>query len=134
LRLGVALVELTVLGVLVLTVVKVAFRGWTGHGGALLALVTAIAVFASALNTDAYVALRNLDRAANGKTLDVGYLVSLSSDARAALDHPYVQADPALYARLASTLCAPRQEGFRAFRGFGHRGCTDRPAAATALP
>jgi Domain of unknown function (DUF4173) len=132
LRLGVAFVELTVLGLLVLTLGKVAFRRWTGHGGAVVTLFTAIAVLASGFNTDAYVALRNLDRAADGKTLDVPYLASLSADARAALDHPFVKASPALAARLEASFCAPRADGFRAFRGIGRCGRATAPAGATA--
>jgi hypothetical protein len=120
LRLGVAVIELAILAVLVVTLAKVLVRRWTGHAGALLALFVGIAVFASSLNADGYVATTNLDRAARGKGLDVDYLASLSVDARAALDHPFVQADPDLYARLQdgfSSSCA--RTGLRSYRGLG---------------
>jgi hypothetical protein len=121
LRLGVAFVELSVLGVLVLTLGKVLFRRWTGHAGAVLTLGAAVAVFASAMNTDAYVAMRNLDRAMDGKPLDTEYLASLSRDARAALDHPYLKDHPELTTRLEDAYCAAEEGGVRAFRGLG--GC-----------
>jgi hypothetical protein len=118
LRLGVAVIELTVLGVLVLTMGKVARRGWSAYGGAVLALVAGAAVLASAIDADAYVATKNLDRAARGAPLDVAYLASLSRDARGALAHPVVRADPALAARLEASFCGPRGD-WRAFRGLG---------------
>jgi hypothetical protein len=132
LRLGVAFVELTLLGVLALTLGKVAFRGWAGHGGAAVALFAAIAVFASGFNTDAYVARTNLDRAAAGKTLDVAYLASLSGDARVALGHPFVLSHPELAARLEASFCSPRPGDFRAFRGLGRSVSECVPETATA--
>ena len=114
-----AFVELSVLGVLLLTLGKVAFRRWSGHAGAVLALAAAVSVFASGFNTDAYVATRNLDRAAAGKALDMDYLASLSGDARGVLAHPFVQANPELATRLEARFCAPRGGGLRAFRGLG---------------
>jgi hypothetical protein len=119
LRLGVAFIELGILGVLALTLAKSVFRAWNGHAGALLAFAAAMCVVASAVNTDAYVAAKNLDRAAEGKWLDADYLASLSRDARAVLDHPYVRATPELAARLQGRFCAPHTEGLRAFRGVG---------------
>jgi hypothetical protein len=119
LRLGVAFVELTVLGVLALTLVKVFARRWTGHAGAVIALGAVIAVLATGFNTDAYVARTNLDRAAAGRPLDVGYLASLSGDARSALDHPFVKSDPALAARLRESYCSPRGRDLRSMRGLG---------------
>lgn len=118
LRLGVAFVELSVLGVLALTLVKVFARAWTGHAGALLALGAGIAVLATSFNTDAYVARTNLDRAAAGRPLDVAYLASLSGDARAVLDHPFVKRDPALAARLEESFRRPARD-LRSFRGLG---------------
>jgi hypothetical protein len=119
LRLGVALVALAVFGVLVLTLAKVVLRGWTGYGGAVLAFAAALAVFASWINADAYVARTNLDRAARGKPLDVEYLASLTKDARSALEHPVVRADPALWAQLEERFCGVRAEPLRSFRGLG---------------
>jgi hypothetical protein len=131
LRLGVAFVELSVLGVLALTLVKVFARAWTGHAGALLALGAGIAVLATGFNTDAYVARTNLDRAAAGRPLDVAYLASLSGDARAALDHPFVKRDPALAARLEASFCRPARD-LRSFRGLGQ--CPSGPFASEDAP
>jgi hypothetical protein len=119
LRLGVAFVELSVLGVLAITLAKVLARRWAGHGGAVLAFAALVAVVASAFDADAYVARTNLDRAAAGKPLDARYLASLSSDAAATLDHPYLRAHPETAAEVTSSLCAPRDGGLRAFRGLG---------------
>ena len=124
LRLGVAFVELTVLGVLALTIVKVVARRWTGHAGAVLAFGALVAVLASGFNADAYVARTNLDRAANGKPLDLAYLASLSGDAWVALDHPVVRADESLSSILEASFCGPREGGLRSFRGLGR--CSGR--------
>jgi hypothetical protein len=119
LRLGVAFVEASVLGVLVLTLGKVVARRWTGHAGAVLAFGTAMAVVASGFNADAYVARTNLDRAAAGKALDVGYLLSLSGDARPVMEHPFVRQDAELAARLDARYCAPTGRDLRSLRGLG---------------
>jgi hypothetical protein len=118
LRLGVAFVELAVLGVLLLTLGKVIARRWTGHAGAVLAFAMVLAVVAGGFDADAYVARTNLDRAAGGKPLDVDYLASLSADARSALDHPVVTANPALSARLRASFCGPRTGDLRSYRGL----------------
>ena len=88
-----------------------------------MAFAALLAVVASGFNTDAYIARTNLERAARGRSLDVGYLASLSGDARGALDHPFVRADAELRARLESSFCRPRAGGLRAFRGIGR--CTE---------
>ena len=116
-RVGVALIELFVLGVLALTFAKSIARGWKGHLGAVLTFATALAVAASAFDADAYVALKNLDRAWAGATLDERYLFSLSADASAALAHPFVQEHPELSKHLVSAYCRPRGD-LRAFRGI----------------
>ena len=85
----------------------------------------ALAVVASGFNSRcAYVAKQtNLDRAARGRSLDVEYLASLSGDARAVLDHPFVQGDKELAARLDASFCGPRARDLRARRGLGR--CTE---------
>jgi hypothetical protein len=122
LRLGVAFIELLILGVLALTLGKVIVRKWSGYAGAVLALGGAMAVLASGFNADAYVARTNLDRAAEGKTLDRAYLLSLSGDAHGVLAHPFVQNDPGLSAQLGERMCARRGRDLRAFRGLSR--CT----------
>jgi hypothetical protein len=119
LRLGVAFIEVAILGIVLLTLGKVVMRRWTGHAGAVLAFGVAIAVVASGFDADSYVARTNLDRASHGKPLDVAYLTSLSGDARHLLDHPFVAAHPELAARLEASFCAPRASSWRSFRGLG---------------
>jgi hypothetical protein len=118
LRLGVAFIEVGILGVLALTFGKAVFRGWRGHAGALLAFLALLAVVASGFNADAYVVKTNLDRAAHGHDLDTEYVTSLSRDAAAVLDHPYVRADHDLQKLLVASYCAPPSGGVRAFRGL----------------
>jgi hypothetical protein len=125
LRLGVAMIELGVLGVLVLTLVKVVLRRWTGHAGALLALFAGLAVFATGINADAYVASVNLDRASRGKPLDLDYLASLSIDAHGVVGHPFVKDNPEVRERLEagfSSGCKSMGD-LRARRGLGR--CSD---------
>jgi hypothetical protein len=121
LRLGVAIIEVTILGVLLVTGVKVIARRWNGYGGSIVALLAGVAVFASGINADAYVATTNVDRAARGKYLDVDYLASLSVDARQVLQHPVIGSSRELAALLASRFCrAPGDPvALRAFRGVG---------------
>jgi hypothetical protein len=119
LRLGVFVIELAVFGLLGLTLAKVLFRRWRGYGGAALLLTVGTAVLASSFNGDAYIAKRNLDRAASGLGFDESYLASLSVDARSALAHPFVVRDPALSGRLRARLCTPRSEDWRSVRGLG---------------
>jgi hypothetical protein len=119
-RLGVAFVLLAVLGALALTACKAVRRGWRGYGGALSSFLVGLAVLASTVNADAYVAGTNLDRAARGRPLDLGYLSSLSQDARGALTHPYVVANEGLRTVLATSYCSGRpQTDWRGRRGFG---------------
>jgi hypothetical protein len=119
-RLGVALVGVAILGILALTLVKVVKRGWRGHSGWTLVLLTGLAVFASGLNTDAYIARTNLARAARGKSLDVGYLASLSGDARSVLSDPVMAVVTSEVApRLAESYCRSPQPDWRARRGLG---------------
>jgi hypothetical protein len=117
-RLGVAVIGLAILGVLGLTFAKVVARGWRGHGGATLALLTGIAVFSSGINADAYVATTNLDRSARGKYLDVAYLSTMSCDARSVLGHPVVRANAALAKALDEALRRNDTAGWRARRGL----------------
>jgi hypothetical protein len=119
LRLGVGFILVGVLAALALTLGKVVRRGWTGYGGALAALFVGLMVAASWFNADAYVARVNLDRAARGRVLDVAYLRSLSSDARAVLSHPVVTKDGELEAALSAAYCTRAEVGWRAFRGMG---------------
>jgi hypothetical protein len=119
LRVGVFVIELAVFGLLALTLAKVLFRRWHGYGGATLLLAVGAALLASSFNGDAYIANRNLDRAASGKGLDEAYLASLSVDARSALGHPFVARDPALSGRLRARICAPRSGDWRSVRGIG---------------
>jgi hypothetical protein len=119
LRLGVFVIELAVFGLLALTLAKVLFRRWRGYGGATLLLGVGAALLASFFNGDAYIANRNLDRAASGRGLDEAYLASLSVDARSALGHSFVTRDPALSGRLRARFCAPRTEDWRSVRGIG---------------
>jgi hypothetical protein len=122
LRLGVLFVEVTILGVVLLTLGKVFLRSWRGHAGAVLTFAAVMTVIASGFNADAYVARTNLDRARAGKSLDVEYLASLSGDARSVLSDPLVKADPALAARLEAAFCGARPRSWRAFRGIGRCG------------
>jgi hypothetical protein len=123
LRLGVAMIELGVLAVLALTLVKVVRRGWTGHAGSMLALFAGLAVVATGINADAYVAGVNLDRAARGKALDIDYLASLSIDARGVLEHPFVQDNAEVRERLAASFAEGcRARDLRARRGWGRCG------------
>ncbi len=123
LRLGVAFVIVTVLCALALTAKKAVHRAWTGYGGALVSSIVGVAVVASSLNADAYVAWTNLDRAARGRALDVATLTSLSVDARGALSHPRVLADADLQATLQRAYCPDRSSvDWRAFRGIGRCG------------
>jgi hypothetical protein len=119
LRLGVFVIELAVFGLLALTLAKVLFRRWRGYGGATLLLGVGAAVLATSFNGDAYIARRNLDRAASGKGLDEAYLASLGVDARSAIAHPFVTHDPALSARLRARFCASSRPDWRSFRGIG---------------
>ena len=119
-RLGVAFVGLAILGILALTLVKVLKRSWRGHAGWTLTFLTGLAVVASAVNTDAYIARTNLARAARGKSLDVYYLSSLSRDAASVLTDPAVTVSPAIAAELAQSYssAAPASD-WRARRGLG---------------
>ena len=121
LRLGVGVVMFAVLGVLVLTLGKALFRGWAGYGGAVLAFAAAVAVLASAIDADAYVAKVNLDRAAEGQYLDDGYLASLSADAYGVVArHPALYAMGELRADTLQRYCADNGRGWRAYRGIGN--------------
>jgi hypothetical protein len=120
LRLGVAFVLLTVLGALALTAAKVVTRAFRAYSGSLAVLLVGIAVLASSINADAYVARTNLDRAARGRPLDVTYLASLSADAKDVLAHSVVRASPALEARLTAAYCPDRShQDWRSLRGLG---------------
>ncbi len=120
LRLGVAVLEIGVLGVLGLTVAKSIARGWRGYGGALIGFAALLSIGACAFNADGYIAAQNLDRAARGKPLDFDYLGTLSRDACGALEHPRLVGEPALQV-LEARWTGPRAGGWRAFRGIG--GC-----------
>ncbi len=132
LRLGVAFIQLGIFGVLALTLAKVLHRTWDGHSGATITLFAALAVLASGLDTDAYIAQRNLDRAAAGSELDISYLRTMSPDAAGVLAHPVVTRDSELAAALRETFCAPRaSRDWRATRGMSPRRCT---AGSTVQP
>jgi hypothetical protein len=123
LRLGVAFIEVTIAGVLLLTLGKIAARSWPGYGGAVLTLFGGVAVVAGVFNADLYVARTNLDRTQAGKPLDVEYLTSLTGDARAVLSHPAVLARPELAATLRARFCARPSGDWRSARGVGR--CED---------
>ncbi|HWL85262.1 MAG TPA: DUF4173 domain-containing protein [Polyangiaceae bacterium] len=121
LRLGVAVIALAVLGVLGLCIAKSVLRRWRSFGGALVVWFTGVALAASAFDADAYIACRNLDRAAAGKPLDVDYLVDLSADAQVALRHAYLanaSGPPliALRARLQRAWTPPPKRDWRETR------------------
>jgi hypothetical protein len=121
LRLGVLVAQIFVLGVLLLTLAKVLLPRWRGYASGVVILAGLVAVAASHFNADAYVATRNLDRAAAGSWLDEDYLASLSADARPALAHPVVVARPDLADRLAAAYLAPRTGDWRELRGLTWR-------------
>jgi len=123
LRLGVGFVELAVAGTLVLTVAKSLKRSWRGHAGAVMVMLTLVAVAAATMNADATIAERNLDRALNERGLDLDYLLTLSTDACAALDHPALAADPKLRDELVRGWTANTPSyGWRSARGINRCG------------
>jgi hypothetical protein len=106
--------------VLACTLAKSIFRGFRWFFGASLTAVTVVALSASALNADAYVARANLERSMRGAPLDEEYLQSLTADACAALDHPALRDDPLLRDRLSSGWILKETTGeWRGFRGLG---------------
>ena len=122
LRLGVAFVEVLVLGVLALTLGKCIARHWRGHAGALVAFTALLGVVAACFDADGYVASHNLDRAMRGRPLDTEYLASLSADACSALAHPYLAANRELGESLGESWRTSRPpQGWRAARGVGDR-------------
>lgn len=118
-RLGVALIEIAVGGLLALTLAKALRRRWRGYGGAVIVLAGAMAVVGASVDADAYVARTNLDRAARGAGLDEEYLAELGPDARVVLDHPVLQANPLLRSALAHRYCKGGRTDWRATRGLG---------------
>lgn len=117
LRLGVAFIEMAILGLLALTLVKILRRSWRGYAGSSLSWAVVTAVLASQFNADVYVGQRNLDRALEGKPLDESYLGSLSPDARSLLTHPFVRANPRLSAFLTERYCSRTGRDWRSARG-----------------
>lgn len=117
LRVGVAFIEVAILGLLALTLVKILWRSWRGYAGSVLAWGVVAAVLASQFNADVYVGRRNLDRAMEGKSLDENYLGSLSADARPLLAHPFVRANPRLSSFLTERYCANPAHDWRSARG-----------------
>ncbi len=108
------------LGALALTAWKVVRRAWRGYGGALSSAMVGLAVVASMVNADAYVARTNLDRASRGRPLDLAYLSTLSRDARGVLAHPFVVANEHLRVALTTSYCPEQPRGdWRSRRGIG---------------
>lgn len=121
LRLGVAVIELGIFAVLLCTLGKAIFREWNAYGGTVLGSLFGVALMASGLNADAYVARTNLDRAMSGKALDAEYLAGLSPDAAGVLDHPALHKIPALREKLEKTwVKSVRQGDWRSLRGLSH--------------
>ena len=117
LRLGVLAVELGLGATLAVTAGKSVARGWRGFGVALAASTLGVASVAGLFDADAYIARRNLDRAAAGKTLDEAYLASLGPDACRALGHPAIAAREGLEERLRDGWNDARPTGLRSRRG-----------------
>lgn len=118
-RLGVALVMLFVAGVLGLTLARSLFARWRGYASAFVAFAFGFLAVASHVDADAYVTRTNLDRAARGAALDVDYLGDMTPDALAALDHPYLRANPDVEAELQWRICHPAKRlDWRSFRGL----------------
>ena len=79
--------------------------------------IVGVAVVASSLNADAYVAWTNLDRAARGRALDVATLTSLSVDARGLSPTRGSSRTRHLQATLQRAYCPDRSSvDWRAFR------------------
>lgn len=123
LRLGVALFQLGVLGVLALTFVKAIAPSWRGYASSIALGGVALAVFAGTLDADAFIARANVARAAAGRPLDIGYLESLSADATPVLRDPYFAATPDAARELSSAWYAQgasrRRGDWRSWRGLG---------------
>ncbi len=118
LRVGVAFVCLVAAVVLACALVKAVFRGFPWFEGTTMVAVTACALAFASFDADAYVARTNLDRALAGKALDEAHLASLSADACAAADHPYLRGRPELRARLIEAWTPPPAKDPRSFRGL----------------
>jgi hypothetical protein len=135
LRLGVALFQLAVLGLLVITAIKSARRGWRGWGAAVVLFGAALSLGGAWFNADLFIAQKNLDRAAAAdegtgsefayKVLDVGYLTRLSTDARPVLAHPLLakngDAAEELRRSFRASAAEDRSQGWRGFRGWYSR-------------
>jgi len=124
LRLGVWLLQLGVAGLLAMTVARCVARGWRGWGTSLAWAGVAFSVLGGSIDADGWIAGRNVLRGRAGIGLDVGYLATLSEDARSVL--PEVAAlDRDAAATLAETWGHQAQVhrglGWRAMRGLGAR-------------
>jgi hypothetical protein len=128
LRLGVWCLQLGVGGLLVVTAARCLARSWGGWGTALVWSGVASCILAGSLDADGWIARRNVARARAGgcwgPSLDVGYLATLSEDARGAL--PAIRAiDQDAEILLAEAwngaAAAHRTHGWRSMRGLGAR-------------
>lgn len=124
LRLGVWFLQLGVAGLLVMTAARCLARGWSGWSTALVWSGVAFALLAGSTNADAWIARRNVDRARAGAPLDVGYLGSLSEDARGVLPEVTaidVDASHTLAQAWHRSESMHRYHGWRSLRGLGSR-------------
>jgi hypothetical protein len=122
LRLGVWFLQLGAAGLLVMTAAQCVMRGWRGWGTALAWSAVGFAVLAGSVDADGWIARRNVARAQAGASLDVGYLVTLSEDARGVLPDVRKLSEPAadvLRKAWGASAAAQRDEGWRSRRGLG---------------
>ena len=124
LRLGVWLCQLGVAGLLAMTAARCVARAWRGWGSALGWAAVAFTTLGGSLDADGWIASHNADRAAAGRPLDVGYLSTLSEDARSALPALFAVAPhdaSVLAASWDSQATGRRAHGWRTLRGAGPR-------------
>jgi hypothetical protein len=124
-RLGVALFDLGVLGLLLATMLKSLARRWRGYGSTVATFATLFVVFVGCFDADAWIAKANVARAAQGRPLDVDYLATLSADAGVVLKDPIVAGDWHARMRLETAWRMrddeQREGGWRARRGLRER-------------
>lgn len=122
LRLGVAVVCLSVGSVVLLTAVKALLPRFHGYGALVLLAQVALGAGCAFFDADGSIARANLDRAQRGLPLDTAYLFELGADARPALDHEYFKDHEEL-----------RRELDLAFRLDGDRGLREQRGALALL-